>query len=58
MNPFKQIRLALVQLGRQAGALFKNCEESAGLRERQIERDKQEAERIDRICNPSKYLGK
>ena len=58
MNPFEQIRLAVIQLGRRIGAFFKRFEASAGQREQQVERDRQEAERIDRICNPSKYLGK
>ena len=58
MNALKLIYLTLIQLVKQAGALPQAVAQAVRQRRLQIARDEREAERLDRIRNPSKYLGK
>lgn len=58
MRIFKLIWLTVVQLARQIRALPQTIENAVKQRRRQIVLNAREAERLDRICNPSKYQGK
>jgi hypothetical protein len=57
MNTFKVLLLTAFQLIKQAWFLPRTIVQSARQRQRQAARDLLEAERLDRIRNPSKYLG-
>jgi hypothetical protein len=58
MNLPKLISLILVQLVKQAWFLPQTFAQSVRQRRRLAARNELEAERLDRIRNPSKYLGK
>jgi hypothetical protein len=58
MNTLKLIRLTIVQLVRQAWFLPQSVANAVKQRRRLAVRNELEAERLDRIRNPSKYLGK
>jgi hypothetical protein len=58
MNPLKYISLTVVQLGRQVLGLPQTIATVIQQRKRQLVLDEMEAERLDRIRNPSKYRGK
>jgi hypothetical protein len=58
MNALKLIWLTIVQLVRQACLLPKKASVAVRQRRQQTILDENEAERLDRIRNPSKYLGK
>jgi hypothetical protein len=58
MNTLKLIRLTIVQLARQAWFLPQSVANAVKQRRRLAVRNELEAERLDRIRNPSKYLGK
>jgi hypothetical protein len=58
MNALKLIGLALFQLGKQVCSLPQTVANAVQQRRRQVAWNEREAERLDRIRNPSKYLGK
>ncbi|MGA2854965.1 MAG: hypothetical protein ABSE90_12645 [Verrucomicrobiota bacterium] len=58
MHTLKLICLALVQLVKQACLLPKTIANAVKQRQRQTVLNELEAERLDRIRNPLKYLGK
>ena len=58
MQTLKLIWLTIIQLVKQAWSLPQSVSLAAKERRRQIVRDELETERLDRIRNPSKYLGK
>ena len=58
MNTLKHIYLALVQRVKQAWVLPQTIDNAVKQRRRQTVLDEREIERLDRIRNPSKYLGK
>jgi hypothetical protein len=58
MNALKLIRLAIVQLVKQACLFPQAIANAVKERQRQVVHNEHEAERLDRIRNPSKYLGK
>lgn len=58
VNTLKQIYLALVQLAKQVWSFPQAITNANQRRKLQIVRNEREAERLDRIRNPSKYLGK
>ena len=58
MNILKLICLALTRLVKQACLLPKTIANAVKQRQRQTVLNELEAERLDRIRNPSKYLGK
>jgi hypothetical protein len=58
MNTLKQIYLKVAQLFKQACLLPQTIANSSKERQRQAALDEEEVERLDRIRNPSKYLGK
>ena len=58
MNLLKLIYQTMVQLGRQAGQMPQAIANAVRLRQQKIILHELEAERIDRIRNPSKYRGK
>ena len=58
MNALKLIYLTIVQLVKQAWLLPQTFANAAKQRRRQVVLNEHEAERLDRIRNPSKYLGK
>ena len=58
MNTLKHIRLAIVQVTRQVRLLPRFVANAFLYWRRQAVRNEREAERLDRIRNPSKYLGK
>jgi hypothetical protein len=58
MNPLQRIWLTFVQLVRQAGLLPQTITNVFKERRLQAGRNELEAERLDRIRNPSKYRGK
>ena len=58
MNTLKLIFLALIQSARQAWLLPQTITTASKERRERIARAALETERLDRICNPSKYLGK
>jgi hypothetical protein len=58
MNIPKLISLTLIQLVKQVWCLPQSVAQAAQRRRRLAVRNELEAERLDRIRNPSKYLGK
>jgi len=58
MHTLKLICLTIVRLVKQASLLPQSFADAAKQRERQAVLDELESERLDRIRNPSKYLGK
>jgi hypothetical protein len=58
MNILRLIFLTLAQLAKQLWRLPRTVTNVFKQRQRQIILDEDEAERLDRIRNPSKYLGK
>jgi hypothetical protein len=58
MNPLKLFCLTIIQLVKQAGLLPQTVVSALRRRREQILHNEQEVERLDRIRNPSKYLGK
>ena len=58
MHTLKLICLRIVRLVKQASLLPQSFADAAKQRERQVVLDELECERLDRIRNPSKYLGK
>ena len=58
MNILKLIYLTIVQLGKQAGQLPQTIANAVRQRQQQTILNELEAERLDRIRNPSKYRGK
>jgi len=58
MNPLKLIGLTICQLVKQVWFLPRSIAEAFQQRRRLAVRNGLEAERLDRIRNPSKYLGK
>jgi len=58
MRTLKTICLTIVHLVKQAWFLPRTLAEANKDRRRQIVLDELEAERLDRIRNPSKYLGR
>jgi hypothetical protein len=58
MNTLNLIYLTIVQLARQAWFLPQSVANAAKQRQRLAVQNELEAERLDRIRNPSKYLGK
>jgi hypothetical protein len=57
MNTLKLIYLTIVQLVKQAWLLPQTFANAAKQRRRQVVLNEHEVERLDRIRNPSKYLG-
>jgi len=58
MNALKLIGLTIVQLVKQACLLPQTIAKAVKQRQQQGVRNELEAERLDRIRNPSKYRGK
>ena len=58
MNLLKLICLTIIQLVKQAWLLPQSVVKALGQRRQLLLRNEREAERLDRIRNPSKYLGK
>lgn len=58
MNILKLIYLTLIQLAKQAWSLPESIANVVKQRRRQAVLNEREAERLDRIRNPSKYRGK
>lgn len=58
MNSLKLIGLTLIHLSRQVWELPRIISDAIKLRQQRRVSDEFEAERLDRIRNPSKYLGK
>jgi len=58
MHTLKLICLTIIQLVKQAWLLPQSVAIAVEQRRRQIVLNELEAERLDRIRNPSKYLGK
>ena len=58
MNLLKLICLTIIQLVKQAWLLPQSIVNAVHQRQRRVVRNELEAERLDRIRNPSKYLGK
>jgi hypothetical protein len=58
MNPLKLVGLTLVQIARKAFQLPQNLANAVEQRRLQILFHENEVERLDRIRNPDKYLGK
>ena len=58
MHTLKLICLPLIQLVKQVWLLPQTIANAVNQRRRQVVLDEHEAERLDRIRNPSKYLGK
>ena len=58
MNTLKLICLTIIQLVKQAWLLPQSVANAVKQRRLLVVRDELEAERLDRIRNPSKYLGK
>lgn len=58
VNLLKQIGLTLIQLGKQVCLLPQTIARVVQQRRLQTVLDEREAERLDRIRNPSKYRGK
>ncbi len=58
MKKLKLVWLTIIQLLKQAGLLPKTIGKAVKQRRRQAVLNEREAERLDRICNPSKYRGK
>ena len=58
MQTLKLIYLTIFQLVKQVGCLPQTITNAIRQRRRQVTWNEHEAERLDRIRNPSKYLGK
>ena len=58
MNTLKLVGLAIIHLAKQAWLLPQSIANAFEQRRQQVGRDALEVERLDRIRNPSKYLGK
>ena len=58
MHTLKLIGLTLIQLVKQTWLLPQTIANAVNQRRRQVVLNEHEAERLDRIRNPSKYLGK
>ena len=58
MKTLKLVRQTIAQLVRQISLLPQSIAKVFEQRRLQVVRNEQEAERLDRIRNPSKYLGK
>ena len=58
MNTLKLICLAIIQSAKQAWLLPQTVANAVRQRRRQVVLNEHEVERLDRIRNPSKYLGK
>lgn len=58
VNILKQLYLTLLQLAKQVWLLPQTVANAVEQRKLQALRNEREAERLDRIRNPSKYLGK
>jgi hypothetical protein len=58
MSQLKLICLTFIQLVKQVWLLPQSVANAVKQRRRQVVRNELEAERLDRIRNPSKYLGK
>jgi hypothetical protein len=58
MNTLKQICLTLIQLVQQAYLFPRTITNVVKRRRRQTVLNERETERLDRIRNPSKYVGK
>jgi hypothetical protein len=58
MNKLKLICRTLIQLIKQAWLFPQSVSNAVKQRQRRGVRNELEAERLDRILNPSKYLGK
>jgi hypothetical protein len=58
MDKLKLVCRTIIQLARQAWSFPKNAAMAVEHRRQQAVLDQREAERLDRIRNPSKYLGK
>jgi hypothetical protein len=58
MNTLKQICLAIIQSVKQAWLLPQTVANVVRQRRRRVVLNEHEVERLDRIRNPSKYLGK
>jgi len=58
MHTLKLIGLTILGLIKQAWLIPQSITMAIQQRRQRIVRDKMEAERLDRICNPSKYVGK
>jgi hypothetical protein len=58
MNTLKLICLTIIQLVKQAWLLPQSVANAVKQRRLLVVRNELEAERLDRIRNPSKYLGK
>jgi hypothetical protein len=58
MNALKLICLAIIQSVKQAWLLPQTVANAVRQRRRRVSRNEHEVERLDRIRNPSKYLGK
>jgi hypothetical protein len=58
MHTLKLICLTILQLVKQACLLPQSVANAVQQRRRQVVLNEHEAERLDRIRNPSKYLGK
>lgn len=58
MYLLKLVCMTIIQLIRQLGLLPQSIVSAAKQRRRRLAQNELEAERLDRIRNPSKYLGK
>jgi hypothetical protein len=58
MDILKLICLTIIQMLKQVWSLPQTIANAVKQRRRQIVLDEHEVERLDRIRNPSKYLGK
>jgi hypothetical protein len=58
MKQLKLIYLTIIQLARQVCSLPRTIADAVGQKRRKAVLDVNETERLDRIRNPSKYLGK
>jgi len=58
MHALKLISLTVIRLAKQVWLLPQTIADTAKQRRQQVVRNELEAERLDRIRNPSKYLGK
>jgi len=58
MNILKLIWLTIIQLAKQAWLLPQTVANVVQQRQRRLVLKELEVERLDRICNPSKYRGK
>jgi len=58
VNILKLIYLTTLQLAKQAWSLPQTIANAVQQRRQRMVRNELEVERLDRICNPSKYRGK